>query len=64
LSGAQQLLVFADDVNLFSENKYYKKKTEALLHASKEVGLEVNAEKTKFMFLSCEYTKGQNGLQR
>jgi hypothetical protein len=37
-----------------------KKNTEALLHASKEVGLEVNAEKTKYMFMSRHQTAGQN----
>jgi hypothetical protein len=30
-----------------------KKNTEALLHASMEVGLEVNPEKTKYMLTSC-----------
>jgi len=29
----------------------YHKNTEALLKASKEVGLEVNAKKTKYMFM-------------
>jgi hypothetical protein len=28
--------------------------TEALLDASKEVGLEVNSEKTKYMLMSCK----------
>jgi hypothetical protein len=29
------------------------KKTKALLDAGKEVGLEVNLEKTKYMLISC-----------
>jgi hypothetical protein len=37
-------MVYAD-VNLLGENRNIKK--EALLDASEEVGLEVNAEKTK-----------------
>jgi hypothetical protein len=33
---------------------------EAQLDASKEVGLEVNAEKTKYIFMSRHQTAGQN----
>jgi hypothetical protein len=35
--------------------------TEALLIASKEIGLEVNAEKTKYMVMSRDQNAGQNG---
>jgi hypothetical protein len=34
--------------------------TEALLVASKDIGLEVNAEKSKYVFMSCEQNSGQN----
>jgi hypothetical protein len=34
--------------------------TEALLESSREVGLEVNAEKTKYMVMSCHQNVGQN----
>jgi hypothetical protein len=37
-----------------------KKNTEAFLDACKEVGLEVNTEKTKNMFMSHHQTTGQN----
>jgi hypothetical protein len=30
------------------------------LDGSKEIGLEVNAEKTKYMFMSCHQTAGQS----
>jgi hypothetical protein len=36
-----------------------KKNTEALLDASKEVGLEVNQEKTKYMLVSRSQKIGQ-----
>jgi hypothetical protein len=38
-----------------------RKNTEALLIASKEIGLEVNAEKTKYMNMSRDQNAGQNG---
>jgi hypothetical protein len=37
-----------------------KKNTEASVAASKEIGLEVNAEKTKYMVMSRNQTAGQN----
>jgi hypothetical protein len=37
-----------------------KKNTETLIDASKEVGLEVNRGKIKYMLLSCHQNAGQN----
>jgi hypothetical protein len=61
LNGIHQLLVFADDVNLLGDNvDTIKKNTQILIKASKEVGLEVNTERTKYMLLSRHQNAGQN----
>jgi hypothetical protein len=61
LNGTHQLLVYADDVNLLGDNvDATKKNMETLIHASKEVGLEVNTEKTKYMLLSRHQNAGQS----
>ena len=49
LNGTHQLLIYTDDVNILGGSIHtIRKNTEALLIASKEIGLEVNAEKTKY----------------
>jgi hypothetical protein len=61
LNGTHQLLVYADDVNLLGDNiDTIQKDTQTLIDASKEVRLEVNAEKTKYMLLSRHQNAGQN----
>jgi hypothetical protein len=61
LNGTHQLLVYADDVNLLGDNTdVIKKNTETLIDANKEVGLEVNTEKTKYMLLSHHQNAGQS----
>ena len=53
LNGTHQLLVYADDVNRLGGSMHtIKKNTEALIVASKETGLEVNADKTNYKGMS------------
>ena len=53
------LLVYADDVNILGGSVHtVKGNTEALIVASKEIGLEVNADKTKFMIISGDQNAG------
>ena len=54
-----QLLVYAYDINILggSEN-IIKKNAKALVVASKETGLEVNANKTKYMVMSPDQKAG------
>jgi hypothetical protein len=61
LNGTHQLLAYADDVNLLGNNvDTVKENTEKLIDASKEVGLEINAEKTKYILLTHHQNIGQN----
>jgi len=61
LNGTHQLLVHADDVNIMGGSvRTVKENAEALIVASKEIGLEVNADKTKYMVMSGDQTAGRS----
>jgi hypothetical protein len=62
LNETHLLLASADDVNIAGESiDNMKINTEALLDASKEVGLELNSEKTKYLLVP-SYQKAEKGI--
>jgi hypothetical protein len=61
MNGTHRVLAYADDVNLLGDNiDTIEKNTKTVIDAGKEVGLEINIEKTKYMLLSCHQNVGQN----
>jgi hypothetical protein len=60
LNGTHQLLAYVDDVNLLGDNiGTINKNKETLIDASKEAGLKVNVEKTKYTLVSRDQNAGQ-----
>jgi len=52
LNGTHRFLVYADDINILGRSVHtIKKNAEALAVASKESGIEVNADETKYMVM-------------
>jgi len=61
LNGTHRLLVNADGVNMRKGNVHtIKENLEALLVANKEIGLEVNADKAKYMVMSRDPNAGRS----
>jgi len=59
--GTHQLLAYANDVNILRGSIHtLKENTEALVAATREIGLEVSADKTKYMVMSRDQNAGQN----
>ena len=61
LNDTHQLQAYADDVNILEEGIYtLQENAEALVAATREIGLEVSADKTKYMVMSRDQNVGQN----
>jgi hypothetical protein len=60
VNGTHQLLVYADYITLLADSiNTIKDNTEILLVASRNVDLEINADKTKYMIMSLHQNSGQ-----
>ena len=60
LNFTHQLLAYADDVNILGVSVHtVKKNAEALVAATKEIRLEVNAHKTKYMTVCRDQKSGR-----
>jgi len=60
LNGTHQLLAYADDVNILGGSiRAVKENAEALVVAAKEIGLEVNADKAKYIVMSRDQNAGR-----
>ena len=60
LNETHQLLAYADDVNILGGSvRTANKNAEALVDATKEIGLEVNAHKTKYMTVFRDQNAGR-----
>ena len=61
LNGTHQLLAYADDVNILGGSIHTMKgNAEALVAATREIGLEVSADKTNYVFMSRDQNAGRN----
>ena len=61
LNGTHQLLAYADDVNILGGGIHtLKENAEALVAATRETGLEVSADKTKYMVMSRDQNAERN----
>jgi len=60
LNGTHQLLAYADDVNILGGSIHIlKENAEALVAATREIGLEVSADKIKYMVMSRDQNAGR-----
>ena len=60
LNGTHQLLAYADDVNILGGGIHtLKENAEASVAATREIGQEVSADKTKYMVMSLDQNAGR-----
>ena len=65
LNGTHQLLAYANDVNILGGSTHtVKEKAEALVVATKEIGLEVKADKSKYMIMSRDQNVGRSYIMK
>ena len=58
---ASRYLAYADDVNILAGSVHtVEQNTEALVVATKEIGLELNADKTKYIIMSRDQNAGRS----
>ena len=61
LNGPHQLLAYANDVNILGGSIHtVKENAGALVVATREIGLEVSADKTKYTVMSRDQNAGRN----
>jgi len=59
LNGKHQFLAYANDVNILGGSIHnLKENAEALVAATREIGLEVSADKTKYKVMSRDQNVG------
>ena len=60
LNGTHPFLAYADGVNILGGSiRTLKENAEALVAATREIGLEVSADKTKYMVMSRDQNAGR-----
>jgi len=61
LNVKHQLLAYADDVNILAGSVHtVEENAEVLIVATEETGIEVNADKTKYMIMSRDQNAGRS----
>ena len=59
MNGTHQLLVYSGDVNMIGENVLtIKKNAKSSLASGREIGLEANSLKTKYVIMTPEHNAG------
>jgi hypothetical protein len=60
LNSSHRLLTYADDVNILGGSTHIlKENSEALVAATRGIGLEISADKTKYMVMSRDQNAGR-----
>ena len=61
LNGIHQLLAYSDDVNILGGSIHtLKENVEALVVATRDIGLEISVDKSKYMVMSRDQNAGRN----